>query len=178
MNISLVGRQVELTDPIKEYISSSIRTLEKFNLDIISANAVASMQERSRGVVIEYTFNLAGQNTIVIKQRDDDLYAAIDIATDRAQKALRRLHDRLKDHQNESLNAAKIESAAAIDVKAAGEKFEDEIVPVEFDLYKPRDIVDVLEALKASNKQFDVFVDNEDKVRVLFKRNDGRFGLF
>lgn len=178
MNISLVGRQIELTDPIKEYISGSIKTLEKYNLDIISANAVASTQERNRGVVIEYTFNLAGQNTIVIKQKDDDLYAAIDIATDRAQKALRRLHDRMKDHQNESLNEAKIESAASIDVKAVGEGFDDEIVPVEFDLYKPRDIVDVLEALKTSNKQFDVFVDNDDKVRVLFKRNDGRFGLF
>ena len=180
MNISLTGRHVELTEPIKEHMSSSINTLNKFNLDIISVNAVASLEERKgkRGVSIEFTINLAGKNTIVIKQRDDDLYAAIDIAVDRAQKALRRLSDRNTNHQNDSINSAKNETLKPINLSEEGEALEDEIVPVELDLYKPREVVDVLDELKESNKQFEVFIDMDSKTRVLYKRSDGKFGLF
>ncbi len=180
MNISLVGRHVELTDAIKDHMNSSIEALNKFNLDIISVAAVASMQERKgkRGVTIEFTINLAGKNTVVIKQRDDDLYAAIDIAVERAQKALRRLHERANDHGNESINEAKNEAGNGIDLSQAAEALEDEIVPVELDLYKPREVEDVLESIKEGNKQFEIFLDNDGKTRVLYKRNDGRFGLY
>ena len=165
MNISLTGRHVELTEPIKDHMKSSIDTLNKYNLDIISVSAVASTEERKgkRGVSIEFTINLAGKNTIVIKQRDDDLYAAIDIAIDRAQKALRRLNDRSTDYGGDTLNEAKNESAG----------------PAEMSLHKPREIADVLEELRESpNKQFEVFNDLEGKTRVLYKRSDGKFGLY
>ena len=82
MNVSLTGRQIELTEPIKDYINASLLSMEKYNLDIISASVVVSKQERNRGVSLEYTINIAGKNTIIIKQRDDDLYAAADLATE------------------------------------------------------------------------------------------------
>lgn len=177
MNIALTGRSFELTDPIKEYLQNAIGSLSKFHLDIISAQAVCSKQGsgKKQGVSVEFTINLAGKNTVVIKQSDDDMYAAIDMAIDRAQKALRRMHDKMSDHRNEGINGAKSESA---DVKAAAEAQEDEIIPVELESYKPREVADVLEALKGSEKQFEIFMDNEGKTRVLYKRSDGRFGLF
>jgi putative sigma-54 modulation protein len=178
MNISLVGRHIELSDAIKEHLMHSIDTLTKFHLDIISVNAVASMSERKKGVSVEFTINVAGKNTVVISQRDNDLYAAIDIGIDRAQKALRRLHERLSDHKNESLNEAKNAAAHTIDLHAVGEAMEDEIVPMELELYKPQEVADVLENLKDGGKQFEVFYDIEGKMRVLFKRNDGKFGLY
>lgn len=178
MNISLVGRHIELSDAIKNHLMHSIDTLGKYNLDIISVSAIASMNERKKGVSIEFTINIAGKNTIVISQRDNDLYAAIDIAIERAQKALRRLHDRLSDHKNEGLNEAKNAAAHTIDLHAVGEAMEDEIVPMELELYKPQEVADVLENLKDGGKQFEVFYDIEGKLRVLFKRNDGKFGLY
>ncbi len=180
MNISLVGRHVELTETIKEHLNSSIHTLEKYNLDIISVSAIASLEERKgkHGVSIEFTINLAGKNTIVIKQRDDDLYAAVDIAIERAQKALRRLNDRLNDHHNETLNDAKKASQSSINLSQEQEALEDEIVPMELDLYKPQEVADVLESLKESEKIFELFQDHDGKTRLLYKRSDGKFGLF
>ncbi len=179
MNVSLVGRHVELTEPIKDHINNSIETLNKYNLDIISVNAVASTQERNgkRGVSIEFSINLAKKNTIVIKQRDDDLYAAIDIAIDRVQKALRRLSDRNSDHRNDSMNEAKNEAKNA-DVKVAATDLEDEIIPVELELYKPLEVADVVEELKSSDQLFKIFNDLSGNTRVLFKKADGKFGLY
>jgi len=178
MNISLVGRHIELSDAIKDHLMHSIDTLTKYHLDLISVNAVASANERKKGVTIEFTINVAGKNTIVITQRDDDLYAAIDIAIGRAQKALRRLHDRLSDHKNEGLNEAKHAAANSIDLHAATEAMEDEIVPAEPILFKPQEVAEILEKLKESAKVFEVFYDIDGKMRVLYKRSDGRFGLY
>ena len=177
MNLSMTGRNIELTDAIKEHITASVDTLKKFNLDIISVNVIVSTQSKKgkEHSVVEFVINLAHKNTIVIKQNDQDLYAAIDLATDRAQKAMRRIHDREVDHQKVGLNEAKAEDAC---VKAAAQEIEDEIVPVELDLYKPREVEDVLTDLKESDKMFEIFLDNEHKTRVLYKRNDGKFGLY
>ena len=177
MNISLTGRHLELTDAIKAHMNTSIETLNKFNLDIISVNVVASAQTKKgkEHSVVEFVINLAHKNSIIIKQNDDDLYAAIDIATSRAQKAMRRMHDKDSGHHKVGLNEIKSQEA---DVKAATLDMEDEIVPVELALYKPREVEDVLNDLKDSDKIFEIFLDNEDKTRVLYKRNDGKFGLY
>jgi len=177
MNISLTGRHVELTDAIKTHMNASIETLSKYNMDIISVNVIASAQTKKgkEHSMVEFVINLAHKNSIIIKQNDDDLYAAIDIAISRAQKAMRRMHDRDTNHHKVGINEAK---ATDVDVKEVAEAQEDEIVPVELDLYKPREVEDVLNDLKESNKMFEIFVDNEDKTRVLYKRNDGKFGLY
>jgi len=177
MNITLTGRGVELTDPIKTYLHGAIEAMDKFHLDIISVVAVCIKQSngKKQGLSVEFTINLAGKNTVVIKQSDDDLYAAVDVAVDRAQKALRRMHDRMTDYHGTGLNETK---NTAVDVKSTGEELEDEIVPVELDSYKPREVADVLDDLKTGEKQFEIFMDNEGKTRVLYKRNDGRFGLY
>jgi putative sigma-54 modulation protein len=177
MNVSLTGRQLELTDAIKAHMTTSIDTLSKYNMDIISVNVVASTQTKKgkEHSVVEFVINLAHKNSVIIKQSDMDLYTAIDLAIARAQKALRRMHDKDTNHHKIGLNEAKAE---IVDVKEASEAQEDEIVPVELDLYKPREVEDVLNDLKESGKMFEIFLDNEDKTRVLYKRNDGRFGLY
>ncbi|CAI6147640.1 MAG: Ribosome hibernation promotion factor [uncultured Sulfurimonas sp.] len=177
MNISLTGRHLELTDAIKAHMTTSIETLNKFNLEIISVNVVASAQTKKgkEHSVVEFLINLAHKNSIVIKQNSDDLYAAIDIATSRAQKAMRRMHDRESDHQKVGLNEIKADN---VDVKSTIIDMEDEIVPVELELYKPREVEDVLTDLKEGKQLFEIFIDHDGKTRVLYKRNDAKFGLY
>jgi putative sigma-54 modulation protein len=177
MNISLTGRHLELTDAIKAHMTTSIETLSKYNMDIISVNVVASAQTKKgkEHSVVEFVINLAHKNSIVIKQNDGDLYAAIDMAISRAQKAMRRIHDKDTEHQKVGLNEIKSEN---INLKETQEAMEDEIVPVELALYKPREVEDVLQDLKDSDKIFEIFLDNENKTRVLFKKTDGKFGLY
>ena len=177
MNISLTGRHLELTDAIKAHMTTSIETLSKFNLEIISVNVIASAQTKKgkEHSVVEFVINLAHKNSIVIKQNDADLYAAIDLATSRAQKALRRMHDKEVGHRKTGLNEIKAEN---VTLKEVAEASEDEIIPVELELYKPREVEDVLTDLKESGKLFEIFIDHDGKTRVLYKRNDEKFGLY
>jgi putative sigma-54 modulation protein len=177
MNISLTGRHLELTEPIKAHMNTSIETLTKYNMDIISVNVIASTQTKKgkEHSVVEFVINLAHKNSVIIKQNDEDLYAAIDLAIARAQKALRRMHDKDVGHRKVGINEIKAEN---VNIKEEAEANEDEIVPVELELYKPREVEDVLNDLKEGTKMFEIFLDNEGKTRVLYKRNDGKFGLY
>ncbi|ARR00631.1 MULTISPECIES: ribosome hibernation-promoting factor, HPF/YfiA family [Campylobacter] len=174
MNTSIVGKQFELTESIKNYCDSAFDALGKYNLDIISAKAIISADERNgkKGFDVEFAINLAKKDTIVIRQKDKDLYAAIDLALDRASKVLRRHHDKLVTHKNsDEIKESKIADEIAIDGA-------DEIVPTELELYKPMEIEEALNKLKDSGAQFYVFNDMDAKMRVIYKRNDGKFGLY
>lgn len=180
MNTGIVGRHINLTDSMKEYINSSIEVFKKYNLDIISVNATISQEEKSskKSFTFEFTLNVAHLDTIVIKQKDKDLYAAIDIAVDRVSKVLRRHHDKIAGHRATKLTevvASEIQDKIASEL----EKFEEEITPVRLTSYKPVDIEEALEELKQSTAQFKVFMDKDDNMRVLYKSSvPGKFGLY
>ena len=113
-----------------------------------------------------------------MKQKDKDLYSAIDIAVDRVSKVLRRHHDKITGHK-----ATKLSEVEAIEVEDEVanqlEKFENEIIPVKLASYKPIDIEEAVDSLKSSEDLFKVFYDKDDNLRVLYKaKRKGNFGLY
>ena len=180
MNISIVGRHITLTDELKNQIQSTIDTFGKYNLDIISVNAIIS-QEQKHGknvVSFEYLLNVAHQDTIVVKQKDKDLHSAIDIATDRVCKILRRHADKIKSHNNTKLTEVVITDEED-SVANSLEKLENEIVPIRLKSYKPMEIGDALEELKEDGGAFKVFYDLDDNFRVLYKMKEAdKYGLY
>ncbi len=177
MNKSITGRHFELTEPIKAYADAAIDSLEKYHLDIISASTVISANEKHgrKGFVTEFIINLKDKNTIVITQVDKDVYAAMDLAIERVKKSLRRHADKIKDHRIMSFKDMGEEAEAVSELSTE----EVEIVPMDLELHKPLDFDEATEALLAEKKrQFIVFNDNEGLMRVMYKRADGRFGLY
>ena len=132
MNISIVGRHFELTDAIKGHIEGVLHSLEKYNLNIILSRAIISGEEKNgkKGFMVEFTINLAHANTIVIKQKDKDVYAAADLAIDRAHKVLSRYHDKITDHKNISIEEIVAQKAIQEEHKEAYGS-EDEIIPMD-----------------------------------------------
>ena len=52
MNTSIVGKQFDLTDTIKEYIEKAFENLEKYNLNIVSTRCVISADEKQGRVLL------------------------------------------------------------------------------------------------------------------------------
>ncbi len=180
MNTSIVGRHVSLTDELKSHVETTIDTFKKYNLDIISVNAIIS-QEQKNGknlITFEYVLNIANIDTVVVKQKDKDLHNAIDIATDRVCKILRRHADKIKAHDATKLTELDIIEQED-NVAKELEKLDSEIVAMKLESYKPVEIEEALTTLKESDAQFKVFYDMDDNFRVLYKKKDGTsFGLY
>jgi len=180
MNVSIVGRHVKINDELKTHVENTIEAFKKYNLDIISVNAIIS-QEQKHGknvITFEYVLNIAHQDTVVVKQKDKDLHNAIDIATDRVCKILRRHADKVKSHKATKLTDLVIE-AEEDQVALQLEKLDNEIVAIKLQSYKPMDIENALEELKADAGNFKVFYDMDDNLRVIYKMKDGSsYGLY
>ena len=122
--------------------------------------------------------NVANIDTVVVKQKDKDLHNAIDIATDRVCKILRRHADKIKAHDATKLTEVAI-SKEEDSIAKELEKLDNEIVPMRLDSYKPIEIEEALNSLKKSDGAFKVFYDLDDNFRVLYKMKDGEhYGLY
>jgi len=176
MSKNIVGRHYELSDSIREHISESLDGLEKYNLNIISSNTIITADSKTKkNVSVELVLNLKDKNTIVITQSDKDVYAATSTAFSRAEKALRRHADKIKNHKIMSFKDLGEEAEAVLEMDTE----EVELVPMDLELHKPLDFEEAIEALKAEKKrQFIVFNDNDGLMRVMYKRADGKFGLY
>ena len=174
MKRSITGRHFDLTEGIKNYAESAVDVLDKYNLDITTANTVISKSEK-KGFTVEFIVNLKDKNTIVITQNDKDVYAAIDLAIERLKKSLRRHSDKIKGHRITSFKDLGIDAEAVSELSPE----EVEIVPMDLELHKPMDFDEAIDMLKEEKKrQFIVFNDSEGLTRVMYKRADGKFGLY
>jgi putative sigma-54 modulation protein len=178
MNVSMVGRRVELTDNIKNQIETGIESLSKYNLNIISFKVVISVEEKKglKTISAEFGINVAQKNSFVIKVKDKDLTVAIDNAFEKADKVLNREHDKIKNRKKEGLEESTYKHISAIE--SSEDAIEDEIIPQELELYKPMEVAEAVENLKDSGKHFFVFYDNDDKMRVIYKISNNKFGLY
>jgi len=101
MNVQVHAKDITLQASTRAHIESAIATFEKYSLDITSVNV--HLKAEKKGVSIEFDIHVAHAQPVVISQTDDNLDAAIDLAIDRATKALRRLHDKVVSHQSGSV---------------------------------------------------------------------------
>jgi len=101
MNTPIRTKDITLTDKTRAHIDAAKAHFMKYGLDITTINVLLS-KEKS-GVRVEFDIHIAHNAPVVISQDDQDLDAAIDIAVERANKALRRLHEKVKSHRGPGL---------------------------------------------------------------------------
>jgi len=165
MNITVVGRNIELTEAMKNHIESVVAEVEKYNLNINNANVVIEKDKRDF-FTVEIIMNIPNKGTVVVHYKDKDLYAALDKAKDKLEKLLRRYHDKITNHKQEKLEELIVENE------------EDEIVEMPLDIEKPLSIEEAIEEFKNSGLYFMVFRDTSGEKRVIYRRKDGKLGLY
>ncbi len=101
MNIQVNAKDMTLHANTKAHIEVAIESFTKYSLEITSVNV--HLQAEKQGVSIEFDIHIAHAEPVIINQTDDNLDAAIDLAIDRATKALRRLHDKMTSHKTSSV---------------------------------------------------------------------------
>ncbi len=106
MNVQIHAKDITLDANTRAHIETAIESFKKYSLDITSVNV--NVRAEKKGVSVEFDIHVAHAQPVVINQADDDLDAAIDLAIDRATKALRRLHDKVITHKAASIKDMEI----------------------------------------------------------------------
>ncbi len=108
MNTQIRTKEITLTNHTKAHVDAAIENFSKYGLELTTVNTI--IQKEKKGVSVEFDIHIAHNSPVVISQADDNLDAAIDLAIDRANKALRRLHDKIVTHRgSDSIKSLEVE---------------------------------------------------------------------
>jgi putative sigma-54 modulation protein len=109
MIVQYRAKDINLSDANKAHIEAAVEKFKKYSLDL--TRVMCNVMAEKEGVTVEFEIHVAHSAPIIITEHDKVLDAAIDIAIDRATKALRRLHDKVKDHKAPSIKELEVVDA-------------------------------------------------------------------
>ena len=180
MKLSLTGRHVEITDPLRTHIDKKLGKLDSYSDHIIDARIVLSVEKYRQFAEI----TISGRNNMLLRSREatNDMYASIDKAIEKIERQLQRyMTKRRAKRRKETESSPKTEDSER-------EEFEDEeafethgayrVSINETYLSKPMSVKEALMQLDISDDEFLAFVNEEtDETNVVFKDKEGGYGL-
>lgn len=186
MDVVVSGRGIKVTSGIEKHIEDRLSKLLKYDDRIIEAKVMLKVEKFRHDVDITI---LTKNATIVGVANTNDLYMSIDYAIAKLEAQLKKMRDKFKDKRIRAQKSKQHDRDIAIDeLKNSRDNSDDDDderddnmpdVVAEKSSPKPMSLKEAKEQLFASdNDEFIVFKDQDTmKVKVLFKRKDGDFGL-
>ena len=174
MKYNIRGDKLEVTDAINNYVESKLDRLNKyFKEDDILANVL--LRVRGNSQIIEVTIP-TDKFILRSEEEDKDLYAAIDLVTDKLERQIRKNKTRLNrqnaDNKYKDFN---------FDYETTTEENDDEeeiIVKRKNIEMKPMDEEEAILQMNLLGHEFFVYKDiHTNRICVIYKRKDGNYGL-
>lgn len=171
MNYIISGRNIVLTEALKDYAKAKIGKVERFFEPSTEVHITFSIQKDRK--IVEVTIRYRGI-VFRVEEENTDMYAALDKASDILERQIRKNRTRLAKKMYD--NPLKYESMFKDDSKDKEEEY-DIIKNKSFSL-KPMDVEEALLQLNLVGHTFFVFVNaKSNKVNVVYRRKSGGYGI-
>ena len=171
MKYNIRGDKMVITEAIKDYTETKLGKLEKyFKDDDVTANVLTRVRGNSQ--IVEVTIP-TDKFILRSEEENDDLYAAIDLVTDKLERQIRKNKTRLNRNIKDSVKEFNFD----FDIKDE-EESKEKIVKRKNIEMKPMDEEEAILEMELLGHSFFVYKDMDtDKICVLYKRKDGDYGL-
>ncbi len=171
MKIVIHGNKIKITSAIYDYIEAKIGKLDKYieNADSITANVLVKVKGKDQ--TVEVTIPVK-KYILRAEETHNDLYAAIDLVSDKLERQIRKNKTRLKKKTKGSEDFI-------INFKVSKEEEETgKIVKRKFVESKPMSEDEAILQMNLLGHDFYVFTDSKTlSVSVLYRRKDSNYGL-
>lgn len=180
--IDVKGKNIEVTDGLREYAEKRLKKLERFLPSLKEATVRESVERNLHRVEV----TLEGDGLLLRgEERSDNMYASIDLVLDKLEQRLKRFKSRHSHKGNHDrgirTNGAPHSAAAFTEVLPAELEPDDEgphLSRVKRVTMKPMTYEDAARMMEMVDHDFFVYVDSPtDEVHVVYKRKDGNYGL-
>lgn len=173
MIYNIRGDKILVTDAIKEYIASKLDKLNKYFDSPEDINANILVKVKGFEQTIEVTIPTSNF-TIRNEESAEDLYAAIDLVTDKIERQIRK--NKTKINKIEKDQAKKLNFAFMDSIE---EDEEDKIIVRRKTLNtKPMDEEEAILQMEMLGHDFFVYKDRDTKrVCIIYKRKDNNYGI-
>lgn len=178
MKYQIVGKNVVVTPSISDAIQKKMSRMDKYfeeKDEVLCRAVIMTYKGGHLGTKVEITI-FTKEMTFRAEVKNDDLYAAVDLAVDKLEGQMRKLKTQLEKHYNgESLGKSiifeNIEDEMEVEEHA-------EIVRTKSYNLSPMSMDEAITRMEALGHNFFLYLDSEDEeISVLYKREDGGYGL-
>lgn len=172
MKYNIRGDRMVVTDAIKDYAENKLSKLEKyFKDDEINANVVTRV--RGNAQIVEVTIPTS-KFLLRSEEENEDLYAAIDLVTDKLERQIRKNKTRLNRNIKDTGKDFNFDYVLEDNEEESQEK----IVKRKNIEMKPMDEEEAILEMELLGHSFFVYKDMDtNNTCVLYKRKDGNYGL-
>lgn len=98
MQINVSGQQIEITGPLRDYVSEKIGRIQKHFDHVTNTNVVLHFEKKKNRHSAEATINTKGAQLHADSQ-GDDMYAVIDALADKLDRQVLKHKEKLSQHR-------------------------------------------------------------------------------
>ncbi|MBS4026669.1 MAG: ribosome-associated translation inhibitor RaiA [Clostridia bacterium] len=171
MNIIIRGKNIEITNALREYVEKRIGKLDKYFEGLDEAQVTLTVErDRHR---IEATIPVNG---MILRGEEEtlDMYSSIDMVIDKLEKQIAKHKTRL---------SRKVKNGSLLDLvpkqnNGYADELEPQILRTKRFAIKPMPVDEAIMQMNLIGHNFYVFSNAEtEEVNVVYKRKDGHYGL-
>jgi putative sigma-54 modulation protein len=165
----MVGRNLDISDAMRNYAEEKLARLSRFSDQIIDAKVVMSYQQgNAEPATVEVQLNVPN-GIIRAEEKGVDSYAAIDKVVDKLERQVKRFKGRMLARRTEEAPALE-EAEETVQLP--------EIVRVKRHVLRPMSPEDAAIQMEALGHTFFMFHNvDTDAINVIYLRHDGDYGL-
>lgn len=164
--ISIRGKNIELTNALKEYVEKKLAKLDK-HIDLAEGQVTLTVEKGTHKVEVTIPFNgmiLRGE------EETGDMYASIDLVVEKLEKQIIRYKGRFTRKTRAEGKSVPVSSEEVFE--------EAKIMRTKRFAFKPMPVDEAVMQMNLLGHSFFVFSNAEtEEVNVLYKRKDGNYGL-
>ncbi len=180
MKFHIRGKNVEVTNALRDYAERKVGRLEKFFESPISSDVHVTLSVLKNRHTVEVTIPIPG-GLLRAEERSTDMYASIDLVIDKLERQIRKHKTRVnrkakQEGTHRSVFKETFEQAPPAQIHDEEEAFD--IVRTKQFTLKPMDMEEAILQMNLLGHDFYVFANADtSNVNVVYKREDGRYGL-
>ncbi|MBT9139912.1 MAG: Ribosome hibernation promotion factor [Dehalococcoidia bacterium] len=170
MKLSIRGKNIEVTDALREYVQKRIGRIDKYFAADADAQVTLSVE---RGLhKVEVT---AGVNGLLLRAEEGtgDMYASIDLVVDKLERQIAKYKTRINRKSRQGGGIRELSQLPKVE-----EEGEFAVIRRKRFGVKPMTTEEAILQMNLLGHDFYVFAHSDnDEVNVVYRRKDGKYGL-
>ena len=184
MRLIVQGKNIEITDAIHDHVNQKIgKALKNFEYLMTKADvhlSVSSPMKKPIQQIAEVTIYASG-TVIRAEENHENMYASIDLVTDKLIRQLKKYRDKKRNHASNNMERMEEwEQSLVPEDTTQGRTAElpPKVVRNKFFSMPPMSVREALDNLELVDHDFYVFCNAETgKINVVYERNHGGYGV-
>ena len=173
MQLNITFRHVEPSDALKAYATEKVDRLKKYFDGLVEGHVILSLEKIRHFAEVTLQANGVRVNA---KEENADFYSAVDNVAEKLERQLVRFKEKLKRHKPLSNRERRSLQEKVYAYESFGEDAP-RVLQTEHYHTQPMSLDDAVMQMDLADQPFLVFTDEEGRVKVVYRREDGHYGL-